>query len=361
MTFEDVYQLALRLPVPSRERQRTVEWCGDGRVVALARHRDGGFEVFVRCPPLRPASALVQRHIQHDRWEAADHTQFEANRIVLPAEPHFAAVAAFLVEELLRNAADRNPVRAFTAAEPLVEMALRRATLEDELVLGLLGELRFLQLTLQSAASAAERAAGVESWRGYDHASRDFVFGTTLAVEVKVTRSLHSVHHISSIAQVDPKRSSAGRPLEQLFLVSFGVCEPQAEPGEVGVSLSQQVDEVLHLLGPSTTPQSRNELQELFLTRVQRYGAGQRRGYVHDEMSTWGVYRAPWVLRFERAYDMNSESVHVLRLADLARRQFVPAETVKFEVNLPDVVDGTRNPRVDLARLAGECLGQSPG
>ena len=150
------------------------------------------------------------------------------------------------------NAADRDPVKAFAAAEPLIEMALRRTTLEDELILGLLGELRFLQLTLQGAASAAERADALESWRGYDRASRDFVFDSQLAVEVKVTRLLHSEHHISNIAQVDPKRTIAGQPLEQLFLVSFGVSEPQAEPGAVGVSLSEQVDAVLHVLGATS-------------------------------------------------------------------------------------------------------------
>ena len=113
---------------------------------------------------------------------------------------------------------------------------------------------------------------------------------------------------------------------------------------------------VLELLGPYVEAGSRNEIQELFLTRVARYGAGLRRGYDHDEMQSWAAYQTPWVHRFGRAYDMNSEEIDVLRLADVERRRFVSADTVKFIINLPDDLPSEDSPLTDLVTFAADLV-----
>ena len=192
----------------------------------LPASRAGAFEVFVLGPKLRPRLPLVDRHLKHDTWQLSDGSYFEANRIVLPAEAHYVPTAAFLAEELLRNGIDSSPQPAFALSEPLIEMALRRTALDEDTVLGLLGELRFLELLLRGSDTTEQRANGLEAWEGYQRTSRDFVFNNGTEVEVKVTRGPHSSHQISSIAQVDPRRTAGGEPIEQLYLVSIGVATP---------------------------------------------------------------------------------------------------------------------------------------
>ena len=81
-----------------------------------------------------------------------DGEPFDANRIVLPNEDHFLPVTVFLCEEFIRLEIETRPAaEAFADAEPLVEMALRRTVLGDESVLGLLGELCFLEELLRVA------------------------------------------------------------------------------------------------------------------------------------------------------------------------------------------------------------------
>ena len=357
--YESLLLIAQHLPIPSGEDQRAVEWCDQDHVVALARHRDGGFEIFMRCPPLHPVSTFLQRHLEYDRWRAGDRSEFDANRLCLPAEPYYMPVATFLVEELLRNGASADPGHAFAASEPLIEMALRRAALEEETVLGLLGELRMLELLLRCARTPQQTATALESWRGYERASRDFSFGSNLALEIKVTRGPRSAHHISNISQVDTRRTAGSAPTEHLYLISIGLRPPSTPDNAQGMSLATQVNAVLGLLGPSQLAGSRNELQELFLARAARYGAGLRRGYIHDEMSSWAAYRTSWEIRFERAYDMNVDAMKVLRVADVEPREFVPPESVTFIVELPDSVDGDSNPKTDLAAFSSECFLQA--
>jgi hypothetical protein len=223
--------------------------------------------------------------------------------------------------------------------------------------LGLLGELRFLELLLEAASTPEQRAVSLEAWRGYERASRDFVIPGGTEIEVKVTRGARSSHHVSSIAQVDPRRSAHGDPLEQLYLLSIGMQAYGPGGGGSGeaVSVPTQVDAVLQLLGPHLEAGRRNEIQELFLAKVQGYGSGSRAGYDHDEMRSWAAYETPWVRRFERVYDMNDDEVEVLRRADVEQRPLVSAETVRFVIELPDTL-GEDNPRSDVPGFAADIL-----
>jgi hypothetical protein len=355
-TFEELLSLAKTLRVPEHGNQRVVEWCDADRVLGLARQQGGAYELFIATGKLTVRSAVVERHLRHDRWKAGTETEFEANRLVLPAENHFVPVAAFLVEELLRNGVSASPQNAFTRVEPLIDLALRRTALDEETIVGLIGELMFLEVLLAEAETVMHRATCLESWRGYEPSRRDFVFIGRADVEVKVTRGVRSSHEISSLSQVDPRRTEDGTPIEQLYLLSIGLRTPAADEVSSARSLPRQVDAVLRMLGPNIDIGQRNEIQELFLTRVHRYGTAARRGYSHDEMKAWEVYQPSWIQQFARAYDMNSAGIDVLRLAEVEQHRHVSAGSVTYVADLPDSVDSTPNPRVDLKLLAAELI-----
>lgn len=354
-TFESLFQIAARLAIPTADDDRELEWCDSGRSVALAREASGRREVFVSGPELVARTSLVRRHLRHDRWRNRVGEEFEANRIVLPDEDHFVAVAALVVEQLVRYGVAEERQRAFAAVEPLIEMALRGGALQENTILGLVGELVFLEWLLRGAASPTQKAACIAAWEGYEHAARDFAFTNRSSVEVKVTRGVHSRHHIQSLAQVDPQRDGSGQPVEDLWLLSF--CLEPDDGGGNGelLSLPDQVDAILELLGPSD-PRLRTEVQALFLAFVAKYGVSSGSGYVHDEMKEWAAYSTRWHLRSCRAYDMSDDSIGVLRLADVERRAFTPPESVSFDVDLPSELETPDNPVTDVqgfaARLA---------
>jgi hypothetical protein len=351
MKFEQLYELTQTIAVPDDEEQRRVEWCDESKRLGLARQPSGAFELFLRGDPLPVRSPLVHRHLRHDTWCDSDGVTFPASRIAFPAESHYQAVAAFIAEELFRNGLLDSVARSFGASEPIIEMALRRAALSDEVIIGLIGELRLLVLLMSLAETPADRAAALEAWRGYERDARDFVFANA-SVEVKATRGNRSVHQISSLFQVDPARSPEDDPTEQLYLVSFGLMPVEPEDDAAGsFTLPSVVDELLLKLGDSTESDLRNEAQEILIDRVRQYG-GSSLGYDHDSMSTWPAYSIPFRQRFGRAYDMNDDAVLVLRCAQVAPCEAVRMESVRFEVDLPDQVTGDINPTTDLLMFA---------
>lgn len=356
MKFEELYELTQGIVAPDDAEERRVEWCDESKLLGLARQPSGAFELFLRGDLLPVRSPLVRRHLRHDTWRDADGVDFPASRIAFPAEAHYQAVAAFIAEELFRNGLLDSVARSFAASEPIIEMALRRAALSDEAIIGLIGELRLLAILMSLTETPADRAAALEAWRGYQRDARDFVFANA-SVEVKATRGNRSVHQISSLGQVDPARSPDGDPTEQLYLVSFGLMAVEPEEDAAGsFTLPSVVDELLLKLGDSTEPDLRNETQEILIDRVRQYG-GSSLGYDHDSMSTWPAYSIPFRQRFGRAYDMNDDAVLVLRRAQLAPCEAVREESVRFEVNLPDQVTGDINPETDLLTFARRIIG----
>lgn len=355
-SFEHLLQLAESLPMPSSETEREVCWCELSNTVGFSRQVNGSIELFLCGDELRTASPLVRRHLRYDQWSRMTGCVFKANRLVFPAEDHYTAATAFLAEELLRKDAVTSLQNGFSLTEPLIEMMLRRTALSEEELLGLIGELRFLEVLLSVASDQTKKALALDAWRGHEQTSRDFVFGNAFT-EVKATRGDRSVHQISSLMQVDPRRSEAGQPLEQLHLLSLGF-KPvfPSEPDVVSISLPNQVDVILKQLGEATIKEARNALQTLFLSKVESYGSVAGHGYVHDEMQNWAAYKAGWQHGFLRVYDMNDSAVQVLRRSDVRQRGHVVFESVHFTVDLPDCVTGDLNPHNDLFQLAKKLL-----
>lgn len=355
-TFERIFQLAQSLPLPNTEDERQISWCEDRQVLGVSRQPGGAFELFIRGEELRPRLQLVKRHLKFDRWERAGGEVFQASRLVLPADQHFLPMAAFLAEELIRCGVGSSPMRAFSNTEPLIEMALRRVALGEEELLGLLAELRFLEVLLSAAgADLAKRTLAIQAWHGHEHGSRDFLVGNR-AMEVKATRGRRSHHRISSVFQVDPRRNSSDEPQESLSLISFGF-EPDTSSENWGLTLPGQVDRLLKRMTGSESDNVRSELQVLFLEKLRMYGASTSAGYDHDAMRTWAAYQTRWQHTFVRIYDMTDPAVQVLRRTDIQSRGHVILASVGFEVDLPDMVSGDLNPRTDLEVAAASLLG----
>jgi hypothetical protein len=355
-TFEQLLQLAKEAPLSEGDDKREIQWCEGGQILGISRQPSGAFEIFLCGEKLQASSVLVRRHLKFDRWSRAGGVVFQANRLVFPSDDHFVPMVAFLTEELLRSKVSESISRAFAQTEPLLEMALRRIALSEEELLGLLGELRFLEVLLAVAETPRQRALAFDAWRGYERTSRDFVVGQR-AVEVKATRGNRSLHRISNVMQVDPRRSASSEPQEELFLLSLGF-KPLDDDAfqESALSLPTQVEAILSKLRASGRKDQPAELDSLFLNRVACYGSGAGGHYAHEEMRNWSTYRTPWSHGFVRIYDMSDMAVQVLRRDDVKRRGHVVLESVNFEVDLPDRISGDLNPETDLFSLARRLL-----
>ena len=266
-------------------------------------------------------------------------------------------MAAFLAEELLRRNVGESLALGFAKTEPLIEMALRRIALSEDELLGLLGELRFLEVLISIAGNLRSRAEALEAWRGHDRGSRDFVVGSR-SLEVKATRGERSIHKIGSLAQIDPRRSDSNEPEEGLHLLSLGF-RPESAMSEASPSLTlpAQVDAILQRLRAPDGDSRGGELQGLFLAKVASYGSEVGRGYEHEEMHGWSSYQSRWQHGFLRIYDMTDRNVLVLRRQDVQRCSHVVLDSVSFEINLPDCVSGDLNPHADIFALAKHLVG----
>ena len=299
MQFEQLFEITKQLVAARNTDQRDVTWCDPAKQIGLAISSTGGFEVFIRADGIQPTSPLVRRHVKQDCWQGST-GQFSASRIALPAEPHYQPVAAFIAEEIIRNGLAESPPLAFARSEPIIEMVLRRTALSDELILGLIGELRILNLFLSLCDSREQRVCVIGSWTGYRHSAHDFhVPG--MSIEVKTTRSTASIHPISGIHQVDPRRDIDGSPTERLYLLSIGLDVIHgSEASADNITLPGTVAETLRLLGDGHTESERVDAQRLILARIREYG-GTNLGYDHDSMSTWPAYTQSFRPIFVRA------------------------------------------------------------
>lgn len=350
-SYEEVRSLLAGTPIPRGPDHRRVEWCDEDRCLGVSRSSGGGYELFIGTTRLHACIPLVRRHLRFDQWQTADGSFLNANRVVLPADDYYSSVTVMIAVELLRHEVSRDTAAAFTAVEPLIELALRRTAMEDDSLLGILGELLFLRQLLSNTGSPICRATALEAWRGYDRSARDFTFHRAIAIEVKTTTGSSSNHPVSGVSQVDPHRDANGEPVEDLYLASVGVVAAGGSSTGDTFTLASLVDEMLDLLDPAATGREHTAIQDLFLERLRGYGTCAGPGYDHDTMRTWGIYRHPHSLRFFRVYHMNSESIQVLRQASVRVCEHVDVASVRFTVLLPEVIE-PGNPVADLEGFA---------
>ncbi len=300
--------------------------------LAIGRTPSGDFEIFIRGAEVHASSPLVRRHLQHGDWRPEEGGEpFSASRIVLPAAPHFASVAALIAIELLRAGitGPHGPQPAFSDVEPIIEMAIRRGALPENVVIGLIGELTVLrQLLLTRANRSNEMMRALEYWQGWQDGGRDFRFGDH-AIEVKTTQSSISAHEFSGLHQLEPMTlPSGGR--EQLHLLSIGLVASTS----VGETLPAIVDSIIGLLSLAAAP----EIVDEMLRRVSLYGSQSGGGYSHEAMQGWGAYSTRYAHSFPpRLYRIDDPAMRLLD-RDLLSRTFVQPEGLAFTMHLPTQV-----------------------
>jgi hypothetical protein len=333
LTFEALRAALGALEVPAGEARR-LRWVIDGPLGA-AKTASGDFEIFLLGGPLVARSPVVRRCLEHGAWQPTTGGEaFDASRIVLPADPHFAAMAALIATELVRAGIGDGvpPQEAFTEVEPLIELAIQRGSLTDEVMLGLFGELLVLRTMLRGGErSLAEKAVLIGAWRGWGQ-GRDLVLGRQ-AIEVKATRGLASSHAFSGLHQLEEQALPDG-DLETLHLMSLGL----QEVTEGGQTLPELVDDLVAELGGPIDPEvGPGPQQAQLLGWIAQYGAGGR-GYRHLSMRGWPQYQARLALSFSpRLYRIRDSAVRLLDRAEIDQT-FVRADSVTFEATFPPKV-----------------------
>jgi hypothetical protein len=342
-TFEELRDALEQLDAPASRGERSTYWVLP-RELGVSLTFEKTYEMLLVGARLYPRTSTVRRHLEHARWEiAGSDKQLDANWIALPAAPHFMAMAALIAVELLRAGlgTGRSLHKAFDDIEPIIDLALRRGALEEEHVVGLLGELLCLEVMLDAVAGCPERRMEVlDMWQGHQVGQRDLVIGST-AVEVKTTQQESSSHRVSGLHQVEPQGGPDSAE-QGLYLLSVGLAPSEHE----GQTLPDVVQRVLDRLTEPAKPEGLSVLQRSFLDDVARYGSPSSRGYNHQTMASWKVYRARFRNTFTpRLYDITDPDIRILRRRDLTGTHVSP-DDIQYRMDLDPTISGA-NPAPD--------------
>ncbi|MEN8516542.1 PD-(D/E)XK motif protein [Burkholderia sp. RS02] len=321
--------------------------------LAIGRTASGDFEVFIRGSEIHAASPLVRRHLQHGEWRPEEGgTPFSANRIVLPSAHHFASIAALIAIELMRAGigSPRGIQSAFNDVEPIIEMAIRRGALSENVITGLIGELSVLrQLILVGATRPNSMLRCLNFWYGWEEGGRDFRLGDH-SIEVKTTRSDGSIHQFSGLHQLEPTLLPSGAT-EQLNLMSFGLTASSS----MGETLPSIVSSIVTLL---SSTRDGSDIAPEFLRRVSLYGRQSGDGYVHETMREWAAYGTRYTHTFvPRLYRIDDPAMRLLH-RDLLADTFVQTQGLSFTVHFPDQVSAFNpvpNWEAELHRMIEHC------
>ena len=137
-------RVAASVPASAAD-SRDVEWTSASRALGFARSSSGAIEVFLVGEPLQASRPGVAKHLEHHEWATVDGEGLSANRLLLPNEPHFDRVAAFICAELQLNNVDDSVPVAFSRSEEIIDLALTGASVDADALLGLCGELALLR------------------------------------------------------------------------------------------------------------------------------------------------------------------------------------------------------------------------
>lgn len=334
--YEDLRERIAGTVSATHEDARDVAWATVGQRLGFARSPKGGIELFIVGDPIETGRPSIARRLEHHDW-AANGTTIGANRLLLPNEPYFDRVAAFICAELQLNGIDARPTVAFRRSEEVIELALSRGSIDSQALIGLCGEMLFLQ-AMTRAKPALAVSALMHDWKGYRPSSRDFQVGP-VGVEVKTTTRGVSEHHIQGPYQTELGVPVDGVPETALFLLSVGLLWlPPEHPG--AFTLPAIVSELVDHLSPS----DRSE----FLRRVRAYAGSPQGGYEHSAEYVSPEFRRPFETNFVRLYDLTDSRIQLPRSEDLNEMNLDP-HSVNYRIRLPVQVNGTLNPVVGLA------------
>jgi len=217
----------------------------------------------------------------------------------------------------------------FSKVEQSITKAMHKFKLNDSSIIGLIGELTVLYKILQNC-DIGEINSVLDSWKGHSSTSRDFMFDDA-CVEVKTTRMSKSTHHIHGLNQVDVTDDDGG--MTQLFIASIGL----EENDEQGVSLSKLVNKLTLL------DFEEGKLDQL-IDAIKSYGINSI-GYDHRLMKNWEQFNVNFKINFERYYDMSDPNIKLPKHSDFDSMVHLVTKTLKFLIDLPDVVVEGQNPK----------------
>ena len=341
LTYEALRdEIAALVPANSSD-SRTLLWAESSHAVALARDPRGRLEVFVVGEPVDATDRLVRENLEHQVWTTASGNPLPASRLVLPEAEHFDGVAAFICTELSQNGISADREVAFRDSEPVIALALRRAALSNQALVGLAGEMfvlaRLVELLPHRATSI------VDGWYGSGPSSRDLQLGA-IGVEIKTTASSESVHHIQGLHQVEKGLSVDGVPETHLFLLSIGV-EWLPSAAQSGWTIPHLVEAVVSVLPDS-------DRRDAFLDRVKQYGGDSALGYDHELNRGAQRYVTPFQTRFERLYDLSDERIKLLLASDVRHASNVEPDSISYRVRLQPKVTGDVNPVAGMRKIS---------
>lgn len=340
-TYSAIRAEVVKLPRPKSSSEREVAWLDHGKVLGVSRDEVGRVEIFISGPRLNIAFDNVKLNHAHDAWEGKA-GQVVANRLLLPAEAPFDAVAAFLCTNLLDNDVLVDAQSGYSRSEPVISLVLEKARLRNELVIGLGGELLLMRAMLVRHAGHARQL--VQSWQGHSPSSRDFQLAG-VGVEVKTTRGSLSRHRVHGIRQVERGHAVGGGMETHLFLVSIGIVQADASQGNAW-SLPGLVDHVAEDIRRSDLPtEERLELESRLLEQVAKYGGD---GYDHGNLQHRALFGQTYSTAFARFYDITDPAIKVLRTSDLAPFSAIDSRSLEFTLELPAQVHGAINPIVGM-------------
>ena len=336
-------RISASIPAASID-SRDVEWTSPEHTLGFARATNGAIEVFLIGEPLHAIRPGVAGHLEHQQWARIDGGSLNANRLLMPNEPYFDRVAAFICTELQLNGVDVSVPTAFTRSEEIIDLALTGASVDADSLLGLCGELLFLDALTRADPGRATMTL-MQSWAGYKPSTRDVQLGA-IGVEVKTTTKGSSEHHIQGPHQVELGMPVGGGQETGLFLLSIGlVWLPNNQT--TGFTLPNLVS---NLASGLTTAD-----RMAFLSRISGYAGSSGRGYDHDSLAVPAEFRRHFTTSFVRLYDMSDPRIRLPRSDALAGMDLVP-ESVNYRIRLPLQVNGSINPIIGLAEAAAHVL-----
>lgn len=348
-TRDAVYE-RLRMEIATADasksaKSRDLHWATQGRTLGFARASDGRLELFFVGQRLWSGRPSLSRRLEYDEWSLEDGSALPATRLLLPNEPHFDQVAAWVCAELILREVDSDASRAFQACEDLIALALEKGIADSESVLGLCGELLFLD-GLTRAAPHLTSSLALTAWKGHERSTRDFQFGE-LGIEVKTTTRQTSEHHIQGTHQVELGIAADGEVETDLRLLSLGVTWLPVD--SAGFSLGALADAIRSRLDVDQRSEFDRRLASYLGSTGFMFEAGIDSDHLPIEL------RRPFGLSFARLYDLKDERIRLIRSTDLTDLMVIP-ESVSFSVRLPDSVDGTLNPVSELPTIVSTVL-----
>lgn len=338
--YEQILERVRRVPVSEQRSDRRVTWIGQPGVLGLTRNRRGALELILPGSPLSVSSTAVMNLVRLETVVDAHGTSVPANVLTLERGGHMDSVTALICHELVEAGVLRTGERdrAFAAVSSLIEMAIDRSGRGHEVITGLAGELYLLAELIAARPASAARVA--ESWAGYAPSTRDIQLGA-VGIEVKTTTGSSSVHHIQGTHQVDLGTAVGGGAETHLYLMSIGITWLAAEVAD-GVTLESLVESITRCLG---TDEAKN-----FRAKARQYGAVS----ALDAGDSTAAWRRPFKMTFARLYDLTDDAIEVVRARDVAEKAHVVSDSVRYRVELPQVVTTAVNPIVGIENIVAQ-------